>query len=210
MRTVLVVGCASCVWDDVAAARALATYDAVYCVKQIGIRWPEPFQVWATLHPEAMDDYEAQREALGFPAGYEIVAPLETEVGMHGKKGRVARRVTYRWPGMTSSASSGIYGVKVALDDGFDRVVIAGIPMSHEGGHFLPETRNMQGQLRGDRWLQRDAFMPGFEKSVKFMKDKVRSMSGLTMETLGSPTREWLGDPAGDAGATPENEAARG
>jgi hypothetical protein len=97
---------------------------------------------------------------------------------MHGKKGNITRRVTYRWPGMTSSASSGIYGAKVALDDGFDRVVLAGIPMQADSNHFT----------RGKSWAQRDSFMPGFELAIPHMLGKVRSMSGLTRERLGAPT----------------------
>lgn len=185
MRRALIVGCASCVWDDVCAARTICTFDAVYCVKLAGVCWPGTFQTWPSLHPEFMDDYEAQRRARGLPNGYEIVAPPPEEVGMHGKKGNITRRVSYRWPGMNSSASSGIYAAKVALDDGFDRVVLAGIPMD-KTDHFS----------RGKPWAQRDSFIPGFEKAMPFLKDRVRSMSGMTMERLGAPTPEWFaGDP---------------
>src|SRR5690349_9471143 len=107
----------------------LGSYDAIYCVKQIGIHYPGAFDVWVTLHPEAMDQYEMSRYKLGLPAGYQIVAPPARELGMHGEKGNIARRVSYLWHNSdgSSSASSGIYGAKVALDDGFERVVLAGI-----------------------------------------------------------------------------------
>jgi hypothetical protein len=178
----LVVGCAANVWDDVRAAREIGEFDATYCVKMAGIHWPETFQVWVGLHPEFMDGYEAERHKLGLPNGYEIVAPLANEVGAHGKKGNITRRVTYRWDGMTASASSGIYGAKVALDDGFDRVVLAGIPMQADSNHFT----------RGKSWAQRDSFMPGFELAIPHMLGKVRSMSGLTRQRLGYPDAEWL------------------
>src|SRR5258706_2686819 len=115
MKTALVVGCSAAVWNEVKAARELCEFDAVYCVKMAGIRWPAKFKTWVTLHPEFMDGYEAERHKAGLPNGYEIVAPLTTEVGMHGKKGNIHRRVSYRWPGMNRSASSGIYAAKVAL-----------------------------------------------------------------------------------------------
>jgi hypothetical protein len=181
-RTALIVGCATNVWDDVKEAQELVKFDAIYCVKLAGVHWPTEFNVWATLHPEWMDSYEADRLKLGLPNGYEIVAPLSTEVGMHGAKGHIARRISYRWPGMTSSASSGIYAVKVALDDGFSSVVLAGIPMQQEANHFA----------RGKPWLQRDCFLPGFEKATPFMLGRVKSMSGLTREVLGAPSPEWL------------------
>lgn len=189
----LVVGCSRGVWDDVAKAKSIGTYDAVYCVKQIGIVWPERFDVWVGLHPEAMDKCEAQRAAKGLPNGYEIVAPLKGELGMWGEKGRIARRVSYRWnKEMTGSAGSGLYGAKVALNDGYDRVVLAGIPMTKADGHFMKGTPNVHNQIRGDFWLGLDEFLDGFTRSIPFMRGKVRSVSGKTMEILGAPTPEWL------------------
>ena len=180
MRRALVVGCGAGVWDEVRKAHDLCSFDTIYCAKIAGIHWPGKFDVWVTLHPEFMDQYESERAQLGYPSGYEIVAPLASEVGMHGKKGNVSRRVTYRYPGMTSSSSSGGYAAKVALDDGHDRVILAGVPMSNEN-HFT----------RGKPWLQRDSFIRGFEKQLPFITGKVKSLSGWTMEQLGSPTREW-------------------
>lgn len=183
MKAALVIGCSMGVWDDVEAAFRLSRFDRVYCVKLAGVYWPEEFDVWVTLHPEYMDDYEARRHAKGYPGGYEIVAPLEGEVEYRNrKKGRVTRRVSYRWKGMNSSASSGIYGAKVARDDGCDRVVLAGIPMSDEP-HFA----------RGrSSWEQRDSFLPGLEVALPHMRGWCRSVSGLTSEKLGVPTPEWL------------------
>lgn len=182
LKTALVVGCAANVWQEVLEAQSLTVFHAVYCVKMAGVHWPGTFKVWATLHPEWMDDYEAQRRALALPNGYEIVAPLPGEVGVHGNKGNIARRVSYRWPGMNASASSGIYAAKVALEDGYDRVVLAGVPMQQDGGHFT----------RGRPWLQVDSFIPGLELALPHLKEKVRSMSGRTKELLGAPDPAWL------------------
>jgi len=189
-----VVGCAACVWDDVKEAKRICgELDAVYCVKQVGIHWPSEFQVWVTLHPEFMDAYERERQALGHPSGYEIVAPPEKEVGMHGKKGRIARRVSYRWEGMNSSASSGVYAVKVAMEDHPSaRIVLAGVPMTPEGGHFLPKTRNGSGQIRGPVWTQHASFVCGLGVAMPTMLGRVRSVSGYTEKMLGRPDEAWL------------------
>lgn len=194
MRKALIVGCARSVWDEVKAAQELCIFDATYCVKSAGIHWPGKFDVWVTLHPEAIDDYEAERKKLGFPGGYEIVSTLDGLVGMHKGKGKnIRRKLDYRWPGMNASASSGIFAVKVAMDDGYERIVLAGIPMDKDAGHFLPGTRTVNKEtVRGPQWLHRDSFMPGFEIAKKFMAGKVRSMSGHTAKVLGSPDRAWL------------------
>lgn len=195
-KVALVVGCAAGVWKDVERAQSLYNFDAVYCVKQIGIYWPHKFDVWATLHPEVMDKYEADRKAKGFPDGYEIVAPLPHELGAHGAKGRIARRVSYRFKGMNASASSGIYAAKIAIEDGY-RVVLAGVPMEKNAGHFLPGTLTIvRKEVRGAVWLEFDTFLEGFRNAKPFLRGKVTSMSGMTREVFGEPTPEWLrGDP---------------
>lgn len=193
MKSALVIGCAANVWEDLKAAEALTKYDAVYCVKQMGVHYPKKFDVWVTLHPEAMDVYEIERKALGFPNGYQIVAPPPEELGMHGKKGNIARRVSYRWnKDSNMSASSGIYGAKVAMQDGFERIVLAGIPMTPEGGHFLPEGKTVAGRTRGKVWSDHASFVCGFNFAIPFLKGKVKSMSGHTKEVLGAPTPGWF------------------
>lgn len=199
MKIALVIGCSCNVWEEVQLAQDMVMFDSVYCVKLAGVHYPGAFKTWVTLHPEWMDDYEEQREKFGYPGGYEIVAPPSAELGMHGAKGRIARRVPYRWPGMTHSAASGIYGAKVALDDGFEKVILAGIPMSAEDGHFLPETRSGgNGPVRGKVWTQLNQFVCGLNEATPHLMGKVKSMSGYTKKILGAPTREWIGeaDPA--------------
>ncbi len=183
----LVVGSAACIWDDVKAAKQLCEFDAVCCVKRVGIEWPDRFEYWATLHPEFMDDYEARRKANGLPGGYEIVAPPPNEVGQHGAKGNIARREPYRWAGMNSSPGSGIYGIKVMLSLGY-RVVAAGIPMNNEP-HFIKHETWGEGN-----WNGLESFEAGFKESIPHMMGKVRSMSGRTRELLGSPDPGWLAE----------------
>lgn len=192
MKFALVIGCAEGNWKEAEAALRLGSYDSIYCVKQAGIYYPH-FNVWVTLHPEIMDAYEIERKALGLPDDYQIVAPPPSELGSHANKGNIARRVSYLWSKESNaSASSGIYGAKVALEDGFDRVVLAGIPMSSDAGHFKPESKTVSGQVRGKVWNGCAAFEVGFKVAIPHLIGKVKSMSGRTKEILGAPTKEWL------------------
>ncbi len=185
MALALVIGCSRDAWLEAWQAKQLGKFDMVYCVKLAGVFFAEPRRFsWVTLHPEWMDGYEKQRAEQGFHGDYEIIAPPPGEVGEHGKKGNITRRVSYRYDGMNSSASSGGYAAKIALDDGYDKVVLAGVPMRQEDSHFT----------RGKPWLQRDSFMNGFLLSLPHFKGKVKSMSGWTMEQLGAPTAEWLAE----------------
>ena len=160
VKLALVVGSAACMWDDVKEARKLATFDAVCCVKRAGIVWPEPFLIWAGLHPEFMADFEAKRAAAGFPGGYEVAAPPDYELGDVGKnKPGIKHRISYRWPGMNASAGSGIYGAKVMMELGY-RVVLAGVPMDLQP-HGVPHEKWGSG-----KWLGRDGFMTGLELEI--------------------------------------------
>ena len=181
----LVVGCAECVWRDVEIAKSLGQFDKIYCVKLAAVHWPDKFDVFVTLHPEWIAEYKKKRLALGYQMEFETVAPLEGEVGRHAKH-ESDRRVSYRFPGMNASASSGIYAAKVALEDGCDRIVLAGVPMQAEQGHFT----------RGKEWDQCDAFLRGLKDSVPYLKNNVRSVSGLTKELFGEPSPTWIaGEP---------------
>jgi hypothetical protein len=183
MKRALVVGSAKGVWDEVAAAQAMCAFDSYYVVKMTGIKWNQGYFHWVTLHPEFMPNYRKARELEGLLPEYEVIAPLLEEIGRHHEH-QCDRRVSYRFPGMTSSGSSGLFAVKIALDDGHDRVVCAGVPMEQAAGHFI----------RGGDWPQCDGFRLGWQSALPHIKHKVRSLSGWTKELLGgAPTPEWLG-----------------
>ena len=181
MKLALVVGCANEVWQEVEAAQKLAAFDTIYCVKMAGIHWDQGPFVWVGLHPEFMEKYKEERRKLGLSDDYVTVGPLQSETGRHHAI-TSDRYVTYKWPGMTASGSSGLFGVKVALDDGHDRVVLAGIPMTRETGHFA----------RGAPWLQFDCFTPAWTQMKPKLIGRVKSFSGFTRDLLGPPTKEWL------------------
>lgn len=179
MKIALVIGGADCVTSDLINALEMFKPDSFYGVNDIGTSI-ERLDVWCTLHPEFMDDWEAQRKKRGFSNNYEVVAPLEKEVDNHKEKGKIDRRVSYRWPDMKSSASSGIYATKVALEDGY-HVVLAGVPMDNSN-HFK----------RQKPWNQMICFDLGFQVAIPHLIGRVKSMSGRTKEILGIPTPEWL------------------
>lgn len=185
MRRALVIGCEANVWDDVRRAEEMCSFDAIYCVKMAGVYFPRAFQVWATLHPEFIKQMVADRAAKGHPNGFETVAPLESDLGDHAKY-PVDRRVAYRWSSSGSSSGSGLYGAKVAIHDGFDRVVLAGCPMT-KTMHFYRHARWQEKP-----WESFKDFDKGMIESRGQFAGRVRSVSGRTMEVFGAPDAEWL------------------
>lgn len=204
MKRALIVGCGERVWQDVDEAMALCEWDGFYVCKLAGVHWQhEGHFVWPTLHPEFMDDFEKQRRERGLHQNYEIVAPLQTEVGRHNWITKF-RRTSFRFKGMTASGSSGLFAVKIAIEDGYDRLVLAGMPMTKDP-HF--SRRDQFG--KPVPWKQRDSFLRGWEVARSHYKDKTRSISGgWTEETLGRPTLEWLGLDGSQVAADAERESA--
>lgn len=174
-RVCLVLGSARCLWKDIEAFKAIGTYDAVVAVKQAGIYWPGPLEAWVTLHPYMMADFIAERARQGFPPA-KIVG--------HAAGGSVEEVFDYMWPGAVKSAASGMAGAKyAAIDLGFRKVVLCGIPMD-------PGPR-LDGQ---GKWCDDNTqkYRDGIEPVVDDVKRYVRSMSGWTAARFGRPTREWL------------------
>lgn len=175
----LILGGASSVWDDAAEAMALVEPDAVFAVNDIGTRWAGPLAAWCTLHPEHMAAWRAERARRGFPDASEHVGH---EMGQPG----IDRATDYRWPEMTGSGSSGLFAVKVAMEAGFDRIILAGVPMAAEGAHFFDASP----------WGDVGSFLDAWRIAMPRITPHVRSMGGWTKDLLGSPSVEWLaGDP---------------
>ena len=90
----------------------------------------------------------------------------------------------YLFPGQTSSGTSGLFALKVALIDlGFDRAVLCGIPMQDEAGHLRDAAAPWSGAV---------AHWAGWLEAYPQIKDRARSMSGRTADLLGRPTAEWV------------------
>jgi hypothetical protein len=76
---------------------------------------------------------------------------------------------------------SGLLAIYVARYLGYDKKVLAGIPMSPEMGHFFDERD----------WKECKLYRVVWEHNATLRED-VRSMSGWTMQTFGFPEWDWL------------------
>lgn len=184
MIRALVVGGANGFGNDVRAALELFEPDVVYVCNDMGVSY-QSFDYWVTLHPEKMAKWKKERAQLVTGEHPPTVGPLWKEVGTEPKKfaHTMDRQASYRWhDGQRSSGSTGLFAAKVALDDGCTHVVLAGVPMSAKAGHHF----------RRGHWKDCDAFLPMWRESLPYIRDRVRSMSGWTLELLGRPTPTWL------------------
>lgn len=176
MTTALILGGASCIWDDVEAALRLGEFDCVIACNDIGAAWAGDLDAWVTLHPENMGRWIEQRAARGYPPAQRIV--------YHEAKAGCPRPdlvTTYNWERAHRSPSSGVFSAKVAIEIGVTRGVLCGVPLT-----VTPHFND-----KGD-WLGANGFQDGLMHAAPYLKDKIRSMSGRTAEVLGTPDPEWL------------------
>lgn len=184
MVTALVVGGAHCVWDDLEKAREFGPFDATACINDMLAHYEGPVDYAVSLHPEHFGRWLGEREAKGFPPPAKVVA--------HKGNTQEERRHVYpldivtdfRWPGMTDSGSSGLFAVKVLLEEGFDRIVLCGVPMDPQQSHFHDK----------DNWHHADTFFPAWERMFDHYGEQTRSVSGRTKDLLGYPTQEWISE----------------
>jgi len=181
MTVALVLGGASTVWDDVRAALDLATFDAVVACNDVGAAWPGRLDAWVSLHDEKLPLWIKRRQAAGRP-------PAKRVLGHAKPRNRVAPGLTgttdYLLPGQRNSGSSGLFAVKVALIDlGMDKAVLCGIPVTRAGAHFFDPRE----------WGGAQSHWQGWDEAMPILKQRVRSMSGLTAARIGRPDKTWLG-----------------
>jgi hypothetical protein len=171
----LVLGGAACVWDDAAAAQEIFPFTATIAAKHIASAWPGPLVALVSLHPEKLGPTLAERKRAGFDMDFEVWCHKSS--GARGKPtGRIDRTLAGEWGG-----SSGLFAVQVARHLGYDRIVLAGVPMDDSAHFNSPDPLEKHERYRR-AWLAHRAEIAPY----------VRSMSGWTSKVLGKPDFEWL------------------
>lgn len=181
LKSCLVLGGAACVWEDLIEARGLGTFDAVCAINEAGAYYPGQVDVWASLHPEKFHIWARLRQEFGHSRAFTYAAHANNTHQGRPKAWPLDHVTDYRWPGMSSSGSSGLFAVKVMMEQGFDRIVLCGVPMNADP-HFFDARA----------WNEYTSFVDGWKVALPHVRDFARSMSGQTREWLGAPTRAWL------------------
>lgn len=176
-KKLLIVGGAACVWDDLARVDGWP-FDATAVINDMLVHYNGKVDYFCTLHPEKAVDWINGRKRAGYNQEYVKVG--HTKLGPNGHI--LDREHEYVFSNVTGSGSSSLLAVRVGIDDGFDRLVLAGVPMTAKAGHFL----------RNEDWAEVAEFTKAWVAAVPFILGKVKSMSGWTSGLLGIPTREWL------------------
>lgn len=172
----LILGSANCLRDDITRALQLAEYEGVVAAKHAGVEWTGELDAWVSLHPDRFQSLIAERASKGSP-------DAKRHFGHIAIQG-VCEAVGYKFEGQKRSGSSGLFAAKVAIDLGFEKLVLCGIPLEKE-----------QGRIDGkNHWNGATSFRQGFLEARPILAGRARSMSGWTQSILGTPTAEWLNE----------------
>ena len=172
MTLALILGSAACVWDDLAVAKELIGDRAhvVIIANYTGIKYAGDIDAWVTLHPDLMNNWQDQREALGFNTDYRSF----THENRRNVRAEIVRE---RYQG-----SSGLYAAHVGFRAfGASGVILCGVPMDADAGHII----------RAGQWGPVAKYRPAFEQA-KADGLNIRSMSGWSGALFGAPDADWI------------------
>lgn len=169
-KTALILGGAKTVFEDYERAKQLFQPDTVIAVNDSMAEFPD-VEHFATMHPKKVKQWLDKRRAKGFedPKRYWTATDRAFPDGFEFQTLKNTR------------GGSGLLAIYVARYLGYDKKILAGIPMSPEMGHFFDERD----------WKECKLYRVVWEHNPTLRED-TRSMSGWTMQTFGFPEADWL------------------
>jgi hypothetical protein len=174
----LIFGRARHVWDEITYARSLGEFGCIIAVGRAGADYPGFIDHWVSFHAELFEKWTETRRARHFP-----LSPIMYWTAIASGRVRAAYCNGLRVNEIKcEGGSSGLIAVKVARQLGCDRIVLAGIPMTAEAGHYDDH----------DLWAEAEVHRKVWEQQLDELRPLVRSCSGWTQERFGQPTQQWL------------------
>lgn len=202
MRLAIVLGGADDLREDFERLRRMIPPDLTDVVS-VGVNdvpcyWRHRIDFWVTLHPEKLVDedpddpdglsWQERRRKAGGLGGYETIAR---------RMGRRVHHLVQPWGG----GSVSMYATRACEHPviGADLVALCGCGLSESpndpaslSAHTVIE--NLEDFRRGwERRLSREGSPP-----TRYIRERVRSLSGWTAEILGEPDDAWFRTPPRD------------
>jgi|HubBroStandDraft_6_1064221.scaffolds.fasta_scaffold00056_25 predicted O-methyltransferase YrrM len=170
----IVVGGGKDVWAELEAARQLCRESGrswkLFVVNDAIMHLNDEVEAFVTLHPARIGAWLAEREKRGYSRPKEVWAH---EKPAHSGVDRVINK---------SRGSSGLVAVHVARHLKYDKILLAGVPMSMDSDHFI----------RKKKWAAAETFKSGWHEAKSEIAPYVRSMSGWTRQQFGAPDPAFL------------------
>lgn len=191
MSTLLVVGSAPCLHDDIARALALRPFAATMLVNGAcsAVEVAEHVLAGHTDNAELYAD--ARRKAFPNAQPWRLHATIAEK---HRHEAQTVFPSVTDWWGkeMSTGATSAAKAVRIGLALGFAEVILCGAPMDDSG--YVPTEAKIRHYCHrvGDPAAQKFRVIEGYRTKFKKLaetefKGRVFSMSGFTMACLGPP-----------------------
>jgi hypothetical protein len=174
----IVLGTAPCMWDDL--ERAPAGWDII-AVNGAGFMYLAPIALWCSAHGKYLTLWMEKRRNAGAPMTFKAYGNF----GQYDELGDVIA-----WNKPNGNGSSGLYAVLVALELGYQKLVLCGIPL--EGQERFDYKEDSSKVITAQTDYQH--YRLGWNQNRDLLQKHVRSMSGWTKELLGEPDAEWLNE----------------
>lgn len=175
MQVAAVLGGARSVWEDLDRLKLMRMPDVIIATNDAGAAYTGEVHHWATLHYEKLPEWEKLRKERSLPPALNLWVHEEARVG-RGQPDLYAGRLA------DLGGSSGLFAVQVGRTLGLERIVLCGVPMDSEDGHFFDH----------HRWEFATRYRQAWTRHQEEFAPFVRSMSGWTKGLLGEPDEVWL------------------
>ena len=168
-KSAIVIGGAESVWREL---DALSLPDAdIIAINDAGCHYPGKLAMWITLHPQKMPTWKQQRAAKGFDMAMLTVGHVSP-----GELPKFTDEGSDCWRGKgKASGSSGLFACQIALDKGYDKIILCGVPMNGDKNLF-----------RGKAWADFVGYRQTWLDKLHLIEEKVVSQGGWTAELLGT------------------------
>jgi len=169
-KVAIIVGGGSSVLSDV-----LATYELIkdtprvhYVINDMIVDFAQ-VDIAVTLHPEKLENWLTARAKSGAEKPQRCYAHIT-------RRSTAVTHATSDWLG-----SSGLFAVKIALENLHKAIILCGVPM--DASHHY---------RRQKPWTDHRLFQRAWIKHHENLEATTRSWGGWTAARLGVPTAEWL------------------
>lgn len=174
--TAVIMGCGRTVWDDLARFDPVKEKAEVIAINNMILHWKARVHHGISLHPEEPNLWRALRYYYQCEGSHVVTHSYRK----HGKECPLTECDIIWDIELSKGGSSGLFAVMVGLGLGYDRIILAGVPMDG-GGHFYDPVATNTPQFTGQN------IDLEWKWAGKYFNGRVRSLSGRT--------REWLGEP---------------
>jgi hypothetical protein len=173
----IVLGSAPDWEDDLAKARKLVPDWPVVAINGVATLYLEHIVMWCSIHGRDLMKWAPMRAERGGNTDY---------LGYGNFSDKEECGDFIRWNRPNLGGSSGLFAVDIALESGFEKVILCGVPLEGQQRVCSADGSPVEAVCAYE------SYRKGWERKLPDIKDRVRSMSGWTKELLGKPTKGWL------------------